>query len=236
MSHEETFEMPGGFTADEILLKATRLKRQLTDIADDFKEIAEQGRKAVREVGEIPLFKGMLRTLEREYDKFQAIWTELRDLDAEQGVELLIKEEDRALRAEIRKYFQQANSYAESILITSRISGSSSTRTSNQSNISRVKAVLPAIPIPSFDGQRTKWRAFRDIFDPLINQDDSLSDAEKFHYLRGALRGTSAACIAKLALTNENYNIPWRTLNLHFDNPRLLASAYVDPIIQVRPY
>lgn len=47
---------------------------------------------------------------------------------------------------------------------------------------------LPRINIPTFSGSYSEWLAFRDLFTALIINNDSISDAERVHYLKLTLK------------------------------------------------
>ena len=50
-----------------------------------------------------------------------------------------------------------------------------------------VNVPLPKINIPPFDGQIYMWIDFKSIFDSLVHNNDSLSNIEKFQYLKSYL-------------------------------------------------
>ena len=52
----------------------------------------------------------------------------------------------------------------------------------------RQRALLPRINIPTFDGRYSEWAPFHDLFVSLVIKDTSLSNVDRFHYLRGCLR------------------------------------------------
>ncbi|KAH1013203.1 hypothetical protein HUJ05_012226 [Dendroctonus ponderosae] len=51
---------------------------------------------------------------------------------------------------------------------------------------------LPEIKIPKFEGEYYNWLEFRDIFRSLIDNNEYISDIQKYHYLRASLIGTAA--------------------------------------------
>jgi len=197
---------------DTLLFTAARLKRRLAALVNDVRGIRDQGTKAIKDPSQIPLFKGMLRSLDSTYEKMEAVWTELMDLDEEQGAQLLVEPEDRETRAKGQRYFYEASSSAEALISTSRISVLGSPLSSSHMRPS-MRNILPTVPIPSFSGDRAKWRTFRDVFDAVVNNDPSLTDAERFHYLAGALKGPAAGAISRIPHTGDNYSIAWRALN-----------------------
>ena len=68
-----------------------------------------------------------------------------------------------------------------------------------------VNCKLPDFEFPVFKGQPLKWRGFWDQFEVAIHQNDSLSDINKFNYLKRFLTGKALSSILGLALTSDNY-------------------------------
>lgn len=52
----------------------------------------------------------------------------------------------------------------------------------------QVNVKLPTIRLPLFSGQYNEWLEFRDSFKALINENISLTDIQRFYYLRSALQ------------------------------------------------
>ena len=64
---------------------------------------------------------------------------------------------------------------------------------------------LPKLNIPYFDGSLLHWQTFWGTFETSIHENTSLSDVQKFAYLRNQVQGEAAQCIAGLPLTPGNY-------------------------------
>ena len=67
---------------------------------------------------------------------------------------------------------------------------------------------LSRIEIKKFNGELTQWKSFIDTFEAAIDK-SSLSDVEKFNYLKGYLLDNALKTIEGLNLTNENYPKAW---------------------------
>ena len=67
------------------------------------------------------------------------------------------------------------------------------------------KVKLPKLAIQSFKGELTAWVTFWDSYEVAIHTKSSLSDIEKFTYLRTFLQGPALEAIAGLTLTAANY-------------------------------
>ncbi|XP_071578128.1 uncharacterized protein [Temnothorax nylanderi] len=51
------------------------------------------------------------------------------------------------------------------------------------------KTSLPRITLPHFSGAYEEWPSFRDLFLSVIGENSSISNTERFHYLRYCLKG-----------------------------------------------
>ena len=64
---------------------------------------------------------------------------------------------------------------------------------------------LPQLEIAKFGGDPTTWQQFYDSFTAAIHNLVSLTNVEKFNYLRSLLVEEALHCISGLPLTNDNY-------------------------------
>ncbi|KMQ87939.1 bel12-ag transposon polyprotein [Lasius niger] len=87
------------------------------------------------------------------------------------------------------------------------------------------KTSLPRIKLPQFSGAYADWPSFRDLFMSVIGENASISDVERFHYLRSCLQGQAEKLIRPLTVTGENYERAWAILSKHFENKRELIRA-----------
>ena len=95
----------------------------------------------------------------------------------------------------------------------------------------RVK--LPKISLPSFDGDVMKWAAFWDSFNSAIHTNNTLSEIDKFNYLRSLLQGTAYDAIAGLALSAVNYQKAVTILRKRFGNKQLIISRHMEALLNV---
>ena len=72
--------------------------------------------------------------------------------------------------------------------------GTSIFKTSNQSKKALVK--LPKLEVRKFGGKLEEWQQFWDSFESVIHCNESLSEVDKFSYLRGLLVGPARSAIA----------------------------------------
>ena len=75
----------------------------------------------------------------------------------------------------------------------------------NASNNTRVK--LPKLEVRKFSGKIQDWPEFWDSFESAIHKNTSLSDVDKFTYLRGLIGEPAKSSISGFALTTVNYSV-----------------------------
>ncbi|XP_028418713.1 uncharacterized protein LOC114544218 [Dendronephthya gigantea] len=96
-----------------------------------------------------------------------------------------------------------------------------------------VRAKLPKLKLKNFNGKVCEWPEFWDGFSSSIDNNDALSDVDKFAYLRGYLEGPAKSTIAGLALTGTNYNCAVELLKKRFEKKSIVQRAHVNELIQL---
>ena len=87
--------------------------------------------------------------------------------------------------------------------------------------------------MPEFTGEPLDWQGFWDQYKVSIHNSVSISDIDKFNYLKGCLRGEALAAILGLTLTSENYNEAIQVLKDRFGNEQVLISAHMDSLLKI---
>lgn len=109
------------------------------------------------------------------------------------------------------------------------------TRTEPQQEKKLVRPRLPEISLPKFDGTLTKWLTFYDNFVSLIHNNSGLTSTEKFHYLLSCLSGPALSIAHSLPITESNYDIVWKSLQIRYHNKRVLGNGLLDAIFSYQP-
>ena len=99
--------------------------------------------------------------------------------------------------------------------------------TQHNCNLKSVSVKLPDIRIEPFSGKITDFESFFQLFDALIVQNSSLSDIQKFVYLKSYLKGESLKLIDSLKVTNENFQIAIDTLKSRYENKTSIINSYL---------
>ena len=92
---------------------------------------------------------------------------------------------------------------------------------------------LPKLTIQKFNGDLTRWAPFWDAFESAIHNNPSLSDVDRFNYLKSYLESTAADSIAGLTLTSANYAEAISTLKKRFGNTQLIVNKHMDGLLSL---
>ena len=115
----------------------------------------------------------------------------------------------------------------ESINPPSTVSINSST-TSND-----VRVKLPELKISVFQGDITSWQGFWDQFEAAIHSNTSISDIDKFQYLKSFLCVSVQASVNGLSLYSSNYNEAVELLKHRYGNTQMLINAHMKKFVQL---
>ncbi len=94
---------------------------------------------------------------------------------------------------------------------------------------------LPRLNVPTFQGDYCEWLNFWNSFEVAIHNNDSLSNVEKFTYLKTYLKGTALSAVSGFALTNENYESSIKLLKDRFERLDLIASSHLNKLMSIEP-
>ena len=92
---------------------------------------------------------------------------------------------------------------------------------------------LPKLEFPVFKGNPLEWQSFYDQFNISIHQNKTLSDIDRFNYLRRYLAGQALATISGLTLNSENYKEALNILIDRYGNPQVLISAHMETLVKI---
>lgn len=103
------------------------------------------------------------------------------------------------------------------------------------SNLTTNSVKLPTIQLPNFEGSYEHWLEYRDTFESLIHNNESINQIQKFHYLRASLSGNASQVIKSIEFSANNYTIAWEVLCDRFNNHRLLVYNHVKMLMELEP-
>ncbi|XP_071574714.1 uncharacterized protein [Temnothorax nylanderi] len=94
---------------------------------------------------------------------------------------------------------------------------------------------LPRILLPRFSGRYTDWANFRDIFESLVANNESLSNVQRLHYLKSSLIDEASLVIKNITVTDANYRTAWSELKSRYENQRAIIASYLQTIFNISP-
>jgi len=142
------------------------------------------------------------------------------DAIQEEAATLCSTDDEIEEQVEVSEWFQQKILHIQSLLINLRGS------TVNPNGIGSGPHVrLPRMELPSFDGRHEDWQSFQDLFIATVDNNQSLSGAQKLQYLKSCVRGNAASLIQSFTITDQNYREAWGLLVDRYDNKRELVQA-----------
>ncbi|XP_008182367.1 uncharacterized protein LOC103309231 [Acyrthosiphon pisum] len=105
-----------------------------------------------------------------------------------------------------------------------------------QNNIEMLDVIkLKPLEIPTFSGKFEDWVTFQDIFCALVHTNKSITDIEKFCYLRNELEGEASSLIKNLETSSTNYEIAWKIITTRYNNTRMLIQTHTKRIFDLEP-
>ncbi|XP_018401178.1 PREDICTED: uncharacterized protein LOC108778474 [Cyphomyrmex costatus] len=110
------------------------------------------------------------------------------------------------------------------------------TRNDNASSVSVTKIrrmKLPEAPLPTFDGKFEEWLAFKNAFTNMIGNQTDLSDVDKLHYFKSALKGEAANIIKIFSVDAISYSSAWNLLVRAYKVKRILISRHLSMIVNL---
>ncbi|XP_053387205.1 uncharacterized protein LOC128550997 [Mercenaria mercenaria] len=118
--------------------------------------------------------------------------------------------------------------------ITDSTSGREVSNISIQSNQSSQFHKLPKLTLPIFTGNILEWQTFWDSFESSFHNNESLSDVQKFSYLRSLLSDDAARVIEGFQLTHSNYMQAIELLRERFGQEHKIVNAYMQGLLELK--
>ena len=96
------------------------------------------------------------------------------------------------------------------------------------------KVKLPKITLPHFKGNPIYWTAFWDSYESAVHLNSTLSDVDKFNYLRSLLEKSAYDAIAGLTMSSSaNYQEAIDILKKHFGDRQIIISRHMDTLLNL---
>lgn len=88
-------------------------------------------------------------------------------------------------------------------------------------------------PIPTFDGEYTKWPKFKAMFQDVMAQSRD-SDAIKLYHLDKALVGAAAGVLDAKTINEGNYTQAWTLLSERYENKRVIVETHIRGLLSLK--
>lgn len=86
---------------------------------------------------------------------------------------------------------------------------------------------LPRLSLPSFAGDYSEWTTFFDLFKCTVDQNISLTNAQKLQYLKSVLKGEALQLIQNFSITDDNYGNAWEKLQQRYNRKKHIIYNYI---------
>ncbi|KAL7724978.1 hypothetical protein ACLKA6_013617 [Drosophila palustris] len=93
---------------------------------------------------------------------------------------------------------------------------------------------LPKPALPTFAGNCADYKNFITLFNQLVDQQDSLSNIEKYNQLLSCLSGAALETVKRFQVTSENYRLALDRLKERYDNPTLVFLNNVSALFKLK--
>lgn len=201
----------------------------------DLKGIKQSMTKFLTFVNEYNLETGSPRNLAVRLEKAEELWAKFGSVQSKLESLRDDGEIDEHARTLFEDIYFEAVSKAKDIL-------DSINKANTRDKIEQVvdtnininsKMQLPTLTLPNFNGDYTKWLLFKDSYVSAIHSNHSLSNIEKFRYLRSTLQGDALQLLASLETTHQNYTVAWNMLLNRYENERIIIHTHLKAIFDI---
>lgn len=158
-------------------------------------------------------------------------WDEF--INVQSNIEI-IKEDEIPAREIFENLFFDVVARAKEIIVGHVKAFSVQGSAKSQNIVENNNIKLPTIQLPTFQGSYDKWLEFHDTFESLIHANKQISDIQKFHYLKSAIRGEAAQVISALEISAGNYKIAWDLICERYANKRLLIQNHIKALFSLQ--
>ena len=104
---------------------------------------------------------------------------------------------------------------------------------SQSSSTSSQNHRLPKLSLPHFNGEILDWQYFWDSYESTVHLNHTLTDVQKFSYLKSLLQFDAANVISGLTMTNANYHKAIELLTKRYGQPHKITNAYMRSLLDL---
>ncbi|XP_048583524.1 uncharacterized protein LOC125563014 [Nematostella vectensis] len=190
-----------------------------SDAEDDLRQICGSAKEKI----------ATLRALD---DEILELLVEAED---DEDLEKFLDEGDE-MRGKLHKIvFKIEELLSQKTMNTSARGSVTSVASSEHKNNPKVRARLPKLEVRKFGGKIQEWPEFWDSFESAIHNNECLSDADKFAYLKGLLLDEAKPTIAGFAMTAANYHAAVELLRKRYGKPKVIQRSHITDHLNLSP-
>ncbi|XP_064479031.1 uncharacterized protein LOC135392242 [Ornithodoros turicata] len=209
---------------DQLRTKRTVLRGRNTRVINEAKALLDAEGASTQELTEclerLTLYNTELRQVNCSLEPLFAIEDLERELTTSDEYDELALKTLSMLKFRIPRVTEVATASSTSSPVTS--GGEEASRENRRSG-----AKLPKLEIPRYNRDLCSWQPFWEQFRDAIHTNRSLTQSEKFHYLRALLTGPAAAAIAGLQVTEACYEDAVSLLKDRFGDKGRIENEYL---------
>lgn len=166
-----------------------------------------------------------LNTTKQMFEEFKQNQDEVEETCGEDSREVHF-----STRAQIEDYFffcsaqlTEAINYVNKQ--TQRANNDNNNGNNGNARIQQQEVKLPRIELTPFSGRYEDWTSFKDLFTTLIHNNNSISNAQKLHYLKTNIKGTAYSLLKSINITDANYDDAWDKLTDRYNHKRYIVDS-----------
>ncbi|XP_073811681.1 uncharacterized protein [Musca autumnalis] len=92
---------------------------------------------------------------------------------------------------------------------------------------------LPKIDIPTFSGDYLNWISYRDMFISMVHNNQSLSNVQKYYFLKNSCRDTPLSIVNEYPASETSYALAWDALDKRYHNKRKIADTVLRKLLSI---
>lgn len=171
--------------------------------------------------------------LQLRVPKIEETWSEFGDIQTQIELIKATAEQFQEREKFETTYFNLLDNYQKAIVPKTMAAFNNANQSSSTSTVSDSHIKLPTINLPTFSGSYDQWIPFYDTFCSLIQNNNSLTNIQKFHYLRSSLKGDATQTIDSLGISSDNYEVAWNLLKQRYENKKLIVHGHVSGLFDL---
>lgn len=92
---------------------------------------------------------------------------------------------------------------------------------------------LPKLNLSTFSGKYEEWLGFRDAFEAIIHDDETIPNFQKLRYLRAYLKDEASRIIDNLKTADKNYEVAWNLSKGRYNNEKIIIKNHMQAIFEL---